>query len=426
MTDSVRGSRAPRQSAPGDSPLRHADFVVFLIVLVTTALAIEMSFVAIGWQVYAIRGNPLDLGFVGLAMFLPLPLLALPAGHLADRFPRRTVLAVSIVIDIAVAVGLLIVSRSGSPPVWPFLVLAACTGVASAVGSPASRALTPSLVPEALLVRAFAMRSVAFQASAIAGPALGGLLFVIGPDVVYSSAAVLSVVSLLGALALRSGRDGARASTPDLASVLEGVRLIRRTPVLLGAISLDLFAVLFGGAVALLPVFASDVLEVGPAGLGILRAAPAVGALLSAVALTRWPVRRRAGRTLLTVVALYGTSIVVFGLSEAMWLSFLALAIGGATDMVSVVLRQTILPLVTPDAVRGRVNAVEMVFISASNELGAFESGVAAALVGAVPAVVLGGLATIAVAAIWWRRFPALRSVDRLDELRPVTVTAAG
>jgi hypothetical protein len=212
------------------------------------------------------------------------------------------------------------------------------------------------------------------------------------------------------------------ASTPDLQSVLGGVRLIRRTPVLLGAISLDLFAVLFAGAVALLPVFASDILDVGPAGLGILRAAPAIGALMSAIVLTRRPIRRRAGRTLLTVVAMYGVSIVVFGLSTMMWLSFAALAFGGAMDMVSVVLRQTILPLVTPDGLRGRVNAVEMVFVSASNELGAFESGVAAALVGAVPAVVLGGLATVVVAAVWWRKFPELRRVDSLDDLRPVAV----
>ena len=386
---------------------------------VATALAIEMSFVAIGWQVYAIRGNPLDLGLVGLAMFAPLPLLALPAGHLADRYPRRTVLASMIVIDVAVALGLLAVTHAGAEQTWPFFLLAFFTGVASALGAPAGRALTPSLVPEQILVRAFAQRSVAFQLSVIGGPALGGVLFAVRPELVYVVSAVFSLLALLAVLALRAGRDGAGAGAPDLASVLAGVRLIRRTPVLLGAISLDLFAVLFGGAVALLPVFAKDVLEVGPAGLGVLRAAPAVGALCAAIVLSRRPVRARAGRTLLTVVALYGVTIIVFGLSETMWLSLLALAAGGGVDMVSVVLRQTILPYVTPDELRGRVNAVEMVFISASNELGAFESGVAAALVGAVPAVVIGGAATIAVALVWWRLFPALRGVDRLDELRP-------
>jgi MFS family permease len=408
----------------GGSPLQHRDFVLFLVVMVGTAVAIEMSLVAVGWQVYAVRGNPLDLGLVGLAMFVPLPLLALPAGHLADRFPRRTVLALSIALDAVVVLGLLAVTRAGADRTWPFFVLAFGTGIASALGAPASRALTPSLVPLDVLVRALAMRSVAFQASVIGGPALGGVLFAIEPQLVYGVAIALSVVSLLATLALRAGRDGAGAGSPDLASVLGGVRLVRRTPVLLGAISLDLFAVLFGGAVALLPVFAKDVLDVGPAGLGVLRAAPAVGALVSALVLTRRPVRKQAGRRLLTVVALYGLTMIVFGLSETMWLSLLALAAGGAVDMVSVVLRQTILPLVTPDALRGRVNAVEMVFISASNELGAFESGVAAALVGAVPAVLIGGVATVCVALVWTRLFPALARVDRLDELRPVEAPA--
>lgn len=390
--------------------------------MLATGLAIEMSFVAIGWQVYAVRSNPLDLGLVGLAMFIPLPLLALPAGHLADRFPRRTLLAVATVVDVAIMLGLLAVTRAGADRTWPFFFLAFGTGVASAIGAPASRALTPSLVPRELLVRALAMRSVVFQASVIVGPAVGGLLFALHSELVYALAAALSGVALVGTFLLRTGRDPAGGSSPDLASVFGGVLLVRRTPVLFGAISLDLFAVLFGGAVALLPVFAKDVLEVGPAGLGILRAAPAVGALCSAIVLTRRPVRNRAGRTLLTVVGLYGTSIVVFGLSHTMWLSLLALVVGGAVDMISVVLRQTILPLVTPDELRGRVNAVEMVFVSASNELGAFESGVAAALVGAVPAVVIGGVLTVTIAVCWTRFFPALARVDRLDDLRPAAV----
>jgi hypothetical protein len=285
--------------------------------------------------------------------------------------------------------------------------------------------MTPSLVPQEILVKAFAQRSVAFQLSVIIGPALGGLLFAIDPQLVYAAAAGFSLLALGAILALRAGREGAGAGSPDLASVLGGVRLVRRTPVLLGAISLDLFAVLFGGAVALLPIFAKDVLEVGPAGLGVLRAAPAVGALAAALVMSRRPVRRRAGRTLLTVVALYGATIVVFGLSQTMWLSLLALAAGGSMDMVSVVLRQTILPLVTPDELRGRVTAVEMVFISASNELGAFESGVAAALIGAVPAVLVGGVLTIGVALTWRRLFPGLLEVDRLDELRPVEAVAS-
>ncbi len=234
----------------------------------------------------------------------------------------------------------------------------------------------------------------------------------------------LTLISLVCFLSLRGGRVPAAEGVQGLHEVLAGVRLIRRTNVLLGAVSLDLFAVLLGGAVALLPIFAKDILEVGPTGLGFLRTAPAFGAFLAAVWLARHPIRRHAGPTLFVVVALFGASMVVFGLSREMWLSMLALGFGGAVDMVSVVLRSTILPLVTPDEVRGRVNAVEMVFISGSNELGAFESGVAAALVGVVPAVVVGGVATIVVAGVWWKLFPSLARVDRLDELRPVALDA--
>ena len=379
-----------------------------------------MSFVAIGWQVYAISGRPLDLGLVGLAEFLPLPLLALPMGHLADRLPRRSTFAVSIALDASVAIGLLALTLSGPTSVWPFYVLAFGTGVASATGAPSSRALTPSLVPAAVLSSALAVRSIGSQLSAIAGPAFGGILFSVRPEAVYGVSAGLSIASLLCVVAMRAGRTAASAEAPGFDSILAGVRLIRRTPVMLGAISLDLFAVLLGGAVALLPVFAKDVLHVGPAGLGLLRSAPAVGALVGALLLVRRPIGRFAGRKLLVVVAMFGISMVVFGLSKSMWLSLLALAVSGGVDIVSLVLRQTILPLVTPDELRGRVNAVEMVFISASNELGAFESGVAAALIGAIPAVVVGGVATIVIAAVWTRLFPTLAGVDRLDDLQPV------
>ncbi|MGL6278948.1 MAG: MFS transporter [Gaiella sp.] len=409
--------------ARGDTPLRYRDFRLFLVASVATGFALEMALVAVGWQVYAVRSSPLDLGLVGLAMFAPLPLLALPAGQLADRMPRRTLLAISGGLDVLVVAGLLWVTWRGAAAVWPFFALAFALGTSTAIGAPAARALVPSLVPEAILVRALALRSITFQVSVVAGPATGGLLFALHPELVYAVGVVLGVAAVAAVLALRGGRRPAFAgNAPGLDQLLGGVRLVRRTPVLFGAISLDLFAVLFGGAVALLPVFARDVLDVGPAGLGVLRSAPAVGALLAAVALTRRPIRRHAGPTLLSTVAIFGATIVVFGLSRAMWLSVLALAVGGAADMVSMVLRQTILPLVTPDELRGRVNAVEMVFISASNELGAFESGVAAALVGAVPAVVIGGCVTIAIAAIWWRAFPALAAVDRLDDLRPVAV----
>ena len=406
-------------SRPGSSVLRYRDFTLFLGSLFTTGMALQMAQVAIGWQVFHIRHQVLDLGLVGLAEFIPLPLLALPAGHLADRLSRRMLLAVATALDTAVIGGLLAFTLTGPRVVWPFFALAFGTGIASALGAPAGRAMTPSLVPPEMLSPALAMRSVAFQISGIAGPALGGFLFFVRPDLVYEVSAALSFAALVCILGMRAGREPASDEAPGLKSVFDGIRLIRRTPVMLGAISLDLFAVLLGGAVALLPVFASDVLHVGKIGLGLLRSAPAIGALVASVILVRRPIGRLAGRKMLGVVATFGVCMVVFGLSRSMWLSLLALTVSGGVDLVSVVLRSTILPMVTPDELRGRVNAVEMVFISASNELGAFESGVAAALIGAVPAVVLGGIATIVIAAAWTQLFPALASVDRLDDLRP-------
>ena len=405
-----------------DSPLRHRDFALFWVAMASTGFAMSMASVAIGWQVYSVRESPLDLGLIGLAEFLPLLLFALPAGHVADRFPRRRVYALMVVSDVVVFLALLGVTLQGATTVWPFFVLAFLTGTGSAFGAPAGRALTPSLVPQEILVSALAQRSIAIQFSVVVGPAVGGILFAIQAELVYAVAIVLSLIAFACVLGLRAGREPAVEGAVDVAEVLAGVRLIRRTRVLLGAVSLDLFAVLLGGATALLPVFAKSILEVGPTGLGFLRTAPAVGSFLAALVIARRPIRRRAGPTLFVVVAGFGISMVVFGFSRTMWLSLLALALGGAFDMVSVVLRSTILPLVTPDPLRGRVNAVEMVFISASNELGAFESGVAAALIGAVPAVVLGGIATIAVAGVWWKLFPSLGSVARLDELQPVAV----
>ena len=406
-----------------DSAFRHRDFALFWVSLVTEALALQMAVVAIGWQVYTTSGRALDLGLLGLAEFLPLLLLALPAGQLADRLPRRNLLTVMALSNVLVLAGLLAVTVADTGHLWPFFALAFVQGVGSAIGAPAGRALTPSLVPQEILVSALAQRSIAFQGSAVLGPALGGILLWVNPELVYGVGIAFSIVGLVCIRAMRAGRSPAGTVTAGLDEVLAGVRLIRRTNVLLGAISLDLFAVLLGGAVALLPIFAKDILEVGPVGLGFLRAAPAVGSLICALIISRYPIQRRAGPLLLFVVAGFGVCMVVFGLSRTMWLSMLALALGSAFDTVSVVLRSTILPLVTPDELRGRVTAVEMVFISASNELGAFESGVAAALIGAVPAVVLGGLATVVVAVAWWKLFPALARVDRRDALRPVSVS---
>src|SRR5262245_50573945 len=325
------------------SALRHRDFSLLLVALLAEAFALQMSFVAIGWQVYSIRGRALDLGLLGLAEFLPLLLLALPMGQLADRVPRRHLLTVMMLSNLVVLSGLLGVTIADSQVVWPFFALAFVQGVGSAIGAPAGRALTPSLVPEEILVSALAQRSIVLGLSSIVAPAVGGLLFAVRAELVYSVAIVLAVIALVGVLALRSGREPATESATGLDEVLAGVRLIRRTDVLLGAISLDLFAVLFGGAVALLPIFAKDILEVGPTGLGLLRASPAVGSLIAAALIARYPIRRHAGPKLFFVVAGFGACMVAFGLSRTMWLSMLALALGAGLDMVSVVLLQTLL-----------------------------------------------------------------------------------
>jgi MFS family permease len=409
--------------------LRLRDFRLLVAALVAMGLAAQMSEVAIGWQVYAIRQSALDLGLIGLAEFLPLLLLALPAGHIADRLPRRRVFTVSLVVYALVTACLVAVTLAGARSLWPFLVLAAANGTAGAIGNPGARALPPALVPTDLLSSAFALRAIAIRTGAIVGPAIGGLLFTLEDELVYVTATALFAVALVCVLALRvpaSEREAfAAPPPPDLDSLAGGVRLIRRTPVLLGAISLDLFAVLFGGAIALLPLFARSILHTGPTGLGILRSAPSVGALLAASILANRSIGRRAGRTLFVVVALFGVSMIVFGLSRSVALSFVALAVSGFVDMFSVNIRSMTVALATPNELLGRVLAVEMVFISASNELGAFESGVAASLIGAVPAVVAGGVITIALALIWPRLFPSLARIDRLEDLRPAGVTSA-
>jgi MFS family permease len=350
--------------------------------------------------------------------------LALPAGQLADRVSRRAILAVSLGVEIAVTALLILVSVSGPIELWPFIALAAAIGVAIAVGTPVARALPAVLVPVDLMSSAMAIRSVGFQIANVTGPAIGGFLFALRPEVVYGAATGLLTIGLACTLFLRVPATAASSEAPGLRSVLAGISFIRRTPVLLGAITLDLFAVLFGGAIALAPVFARTVLHTGPTGLGLLRAAPAVGALIGGAILARRPLRH-AGRTLLVVVATFGLCMIVFGLSHSFPLSLAALAVSGLVDIVSVNIRATTIALATPDEVRGRVVAVEMVFISASNELGAFESGAAAALLGAAPAVIAGGAVTIGLAAIWKWVFPALTRIDRLEDLRPEPVGMA-
>ena len=352
--------------------------------------------------------------------------LALPAGQLADRVSRRLIMAVALALEMAVTSALIFVSLAGATQLWPFLVLATATGCAIAIGSPPSRALPAVLAPLDLIASAMALRSIAFQIAVVAGPALGGFLFALRPEIAYGTATGLLVVGLVCVLLLHVPRTAPSSEAPGLASVLAGIRFIRRTKVLLGAITLDLFAVLFGGAIALAPVFARTILHVGPVGLGLLRSAPAVGALVAAALLTRRPLRGHAGRTLLVVVAAFGVSMIVFGLSRSLPLSLAALAVSGFVDLVSVNIRATTVAVATPDELRGRVLAVEMVFISASNELGAFESGAAAALIGVVPAVVAGGALTIGLAAVWRWVFPELARIDRLEDLTPEPAGAAG
>jgi MFS family permease len=402
--------------------LRERDYTRLLSSSIAYGFGREMVFVAVGWQVYDISRNPFHLGLVGLAEFLPLALFALPAGAIADRFSRKHVYIASLLIDAAITGLLLVVSLSGANSLWPFLALSFASGSSAALGNPAIRSMWPTLVPLELLTRALALRSTVIQASVVTGPAVGGLLFALSPVAVYATGAALMLIAALLTVPIspRAIEEGpVEIVGTRLGSLLAGLRFVRRTPVLLGAISLDLVAVLFGGAVALLPLFARDILEVGPVGLGVLRSAPAVGALLAGIMLTRRPLQGVAGRKLLIVVALFGASMVVFGLSRSFALSFAALAVGGFVDMISMNIRSMITALATPDILRGRVNAVEMVFISASNELGAFESGAAAALVGAVPAVVIGGSLTILAALVWPRLFPEMARIDRLESLHP-------
>ena len=388
--------------------------------MLTNGLASQMLAVAIGWQVYEIRHNPLDLGLIGLMEFLPLPVLALPAGQIADRLPRRAVTAASYVLSIGIASALVAVTASGADRLWPYLVLAAVAGVASVFGNPAARALTRELVTEDLIPGAMALRGVAGQIGLIAGPALGGVIFAIEPVAVYATAAGLLTLSLGAVLAMRpSTQSLVTTEPPGWDSLVAGVRFILRTRTLLGAIALDLFAVLLGDAIALAPVFAITILHTGPIGLGLLRTSPSVGALAAALILTRRPLRRPAGPTLLVVVGTFGAATIVFGLSKWLPLSMAALMVTGFVDMISMNIRSTAVAMLTPPQLQGRVAAVEWVFIGASNELGAFWSGALARLIGTVPAVVAGGASMIGIAVSWTRLFPALARLGRLEDLRP-------
>jgi len=379
-----------------------------------SAIALQMVGVAVGWQVYELTGDPLHLGYVGLVQFVPAFLCALPAGQVADRFERRKVLLACMGVETMCILALLGLAQSPSPSLILLYCVLAVMGAARAFLAPASQSLVPLLVPAELFPRAVAFSSSAWQVAVIAGPALGGLLYAAGAAVVYGTAVCLLLGAAFSISRLNTRLQVHATMETGLEGLLAGVRYVMARKDILGAVSLDLFAVLLGGATALLPVFARDILDAGPLGLGLLRSAPAVGAAIMALVLAHHPLTNRAGHKLFAAVAIFGLATMAFGLSTSFWLSLTALVVLGAADMVSVVVRQTLVQMRTPDAMRGRVSAVNSVFIGASNELGEFESGLTAAWFGVVPAVVIGGLGTLAVAAIWAWKFPALRDVDRL------------
>lgn len=378
----------------------------------------QMLMVAVGWHMYELTGSAWDLGLVGLYQFAPALLLALYAGHVVDRHHRGRILAVCLAVQGAVALALL------TAVMWPsggadsralLLGLSLVLGAVRAFQMPAQQALTPLLVPPQMLPRAMAFSSAGQQAAVIGGPALGGLLFVAGMGVVYGVSLALFMLACGLSATLRYAHQPPAREPVTAATLLAGVRFIWRRKPVLGAVSLDLFAVLLGGAVALLPIYAKDILHTGAWGLGLLRAAPAVGALLMSIWLTRTPVERHVGPTLLIAVGVFGLCMGVFGLSTSFWLSLAALAISGAADMVNVVIRQTLVQLETPDAMRGRVSAVNGIFIGASNQLGEFRSGAMAAWMGPVGSVVVGGVGSVAVAVAWFWVFPSLAKRDRLS-----------
>lgn len=389
-------------------------FVSFVAARAAGTVAFQMAGVAVGWHVYHLTGRAFDLGLVGLAQFLPSVVLVLVAGHAADRYNRRAIVA-SAQIAMAMFLALLATGNAGG---WigrdAILGILFLIGIARSFEFTTLQTILPGLVDQETLPRALAVAGSVRQGAVITGPLLGGFLYLAGATSVYLTSAVLFVVSAAIMLSLTMARQTTSREPPSLASFLAGIRFIRSRPVVFGALSLDLFAVLLGGATALLPVYARDILQTGPAGLGLLRAAPAVGALLVSLLMVRFPLRRRVGRTMFACVAIFGAATIAFALSRWLPLSCLLLAILGGADMISVVIRSTLVQLETPDEMRGRVSAVNAIFIGSSNELGEFESGITAAWFGVVPAVLVGGFGTLLVVLLWARLFPELLRHDRL------------
>jgi MFS family permease len=406
----MASSRSP--SRPGLAIFRHRDFTRLLGARFFTSLAVQMQDVAVGWQVYELTGRSLDLGLIGLAEFLPAVGLALVTGAVVDRFDRRKIIMLCYATYALSALLLVALAFHPIAHVWPFMCIVVVFGTARAFGFPAQQALLPNLVPKEELGPAVALSSSTFQVATIGGPAIGGLLIGLGSQTVYIAAAIGFLISM-GLISSIKLRAAARTIEPvGWANLLAGIRFINSRPEILGAVTLDLFAVLLGGATALMPIYARDILVIGPVGLGLLRSAPAVGATITAFTLAMRPLGAGAGRIMLTCVAIYGLGTIVFGLSTSFPLSLVALAVLGSADMCSVFVRQTLVQIGTPDAMRGRVSAVNSVFIGASNELGQFESGVTAAWFGTVPSVVIGGIGTLAVAGLWAWKFKTLRQVN--------------
>ncbi len=380
-----------------------------------SSLGTQMQAVAIGWQIYALTHRALALGLVGLAQFLPILLLTLAAGHAADRLDRRRIAAACQLVELLAAGGLAAGSTLHALTPGVIYAVAAVLGAARAFEAPAMQALLPTLVPPSEFPRAAATASSLSQTVTIVGPSLGGLLYGLGAALPYELAAGMFALAALCVSLVHPSVTPAKRQPASLGAVFDGLVFIRGRPAILGAISLDLFAVLLGGATALLPVYARDILHAGPFGLGLLRAAPAVGALAVSVLLARRPLGGRAGMKMFAAVGVFGAATIVFGLSRSLPLSVGSLAVLGAADVVSVVVRSSLVQLQTPDSMRGRVSAVNLLFIGTSNQLGEFESGMLAAAIGAVPAVVLGGVGTVLVALLWMRLFPPLRRLDRLE-----------
>ncbi|KQY26033.1 MFS transporter [Rhizobium sp. Root482] len=403
------------QHADRFAAFRHRSYARFFFARFLASFAIQIISVSVGWQMYAQTQNTLYLGLIGLFQFLPSLALILITGSVADRYSRRAIAAICMVVSAFCALALLALTVADAFSPWPVFAILIVFGIERAFMAPAVQSLAPNLVPAKDLSNAIAWNSSSWQTAAILGPVAGGLLYGLDAVVAYSVALAFLVLSSILIVMIEKPAQHSLTEARDWASVLAGFKFIRTEKVVLGAISLDLFAVLLGGAVALMPVFASEILVLGPLGLGLLRAAPGIGAIFVAVTLAAYPIRHNAGTLMFAGVALFGVGTVIFGLSEVAWLSIAALMLMGGADMISVYVRETLIALWTPDAVRGRVNAVNMVFVGASNELGEFRAGTMAHFFGAVPAVLIGGVGTLAVAVIWALGFPQLRKIDSLE-----------